>query len=112
VSPVERRLAGEQLVEDDAERVEVGALVDLAPRACSGERYCAVPTIEPVSVIWLVPARAIPKSVTFHAPLAVDEDVVRLDVAVHDAVPVREAERREDLARVLDRDVDRRGAAA
>ena len=35
------------------------------PRACSGERYCAVPMIEPSSVIWLAPARAMPKSVTF-----------------------------------------------
>ena len=31
---------------------------------------------------------------------------------MHDPVPVREAERREDLARVLDGDVDRCGAAA
>ena len=37
---------------------------------------------------------------------------MRLDVPVHDPVPVCEAERREDLARVLDRDVDRRGASA
>jgi hypothetical protein len=36
-----------------------------APRACSGERYCAVPMIDPASVICEAPARAIPKSVTF-----------------------------------------------
>ena len=36
---------------------------------------------------------------------------MRLDVAVHDALAVRDAERREDLARVVDRDVDRRRAA-
>ena len=66
-----------------------------------------MPTIEPASVIWLVPARAMPKSVTFTRPSRVDEDVVRLDVAMDDPVPVREAQRREDLARVLDRDVDR-----
>ena len=35
------------------------------PWACSGERYCAVPMIEPVSVISEAPARAMPKSVTF-----------------------------------------------
>ena len=35
------------------------------PRACSGERYCAVPMIEPASVICDAPARAIPKSATF-----------------------------------------------
>ena len=39
-----------------------------APFACSGERYCAVPMIEPASVIWLAPARAIPKSVTLSRP--------------------------------------------
>ncbi len=38
------------------------------PWACSGERYCAVPMIEPVSVISDAPARAMPKSVTFTAP--------------------------------------------
>src|SRR5439155_10683735 len=46
------------------------------------------------------------------AAVAVDEGVVRLDVPMDDAVPVREAQRREDLARVPDRDVDGRGAAA
>ena len=40
------------------------------PRACSGDRYCAVPMIEPASVIWLAPARAMPKSVTFTRPSA------------------------------------------
>ena len=34
------------------------------PWACSGDRYCAVPMIEPVSVMSEAPARAIPKSVT------------------------------------------------
>ena len=38
------------------------------PCACSGERYCAVPMIEPVSVMSEAPARAIPKSVTFARP--------------------------------------------
>ena len=38
------------------------------PCACSGEMYCAVPMIEPVSVMSDVPARAIPKSVTRTRP--------------------------------------------
>ena len=38
------------------------------PCACSGERYCAVPMIEPVSVISDAPARAMPKSVTLAWP--------------------------------------------
>ena len=36
-----------------------------------------------------------------------DDDVVRLDVAVDDAVAVRELERGEDLPRVVDGDADR-----
>ena len=42
--------------------------VTCEPRACSGERYWAVPMIEPTSVIWLAPERAIPKSVTLRRP--------------------------------------------
>ena len=43
-----------------------------SPRACSGERYWAVPTIEPTSVIcWVFAARAMPKSVTFSRPSSV-----------------------------------------
>ena len=38
------------------------------PWACSGERYCAVPMIEPVSVMSEAPARAMPKSVTLAWP--------------------------------------------
>ena len=42
----ERRLAAQHLVEDAAERVDVGALVDLAPRRahCSGDMYTGVPS--------------------------------------------------------------------
>ena len=39
--------------------------VTACPCACSGDRYCAVPMIDPVSVISEAPARAMPKSVTF-----------------------------------------------
>src|SRR6202034_3876870 len=38
------------------------------PCACSGERYCAVPMIDPVSVMSEAPARAMPKSVTLARP--------------------------------------------
>ncbi len=38
------------------------------PWACSGDRYWAVPMIEPVSVMSEAPARAIPKSVTLASP--------------------------------------------
>jgi hypothetical protein len=44
----------------------------LWPRACSGDRYWAVPTIEPTSVISTsLVARAMPKSVTFSRPSGV-----------------------------------------
>src|SRR2546428_79139 len=46
-----------------------------------------------------------------HAAFRVDEHVVRLDVAMHDPVAMREAQRGEDLSRVLDRDVQRSGTA-
>jgi hypothetical protein len=42
--------------------------VTACPCACSGERYCAVPMIEPVSVISEAPALAMPKSVTLACP--------------------------------------------
>ncbi len=41
------------------------------PRACSGERYCGVPTTMPVCVIDVTPdcmARAMPKSMTLTTP--------------------------------------------
>ncbi len=38
------------------------------PCACSGDRYWAVPMIEPVSVMSDAPARAMPKSVTLARP--------------------------------------------
>ena len=60
----EGKLPGQKLVEHDPDRVDVGALVEGAPRACSGERYRAVPTIDPASVIWLAVVREMPKSVT------------------------------------------------
>ena len=59
-----------------------------APWACSGEKYVAVPITAPAwvrldSVAEFI-ARAMPKSATFTWPLDADEDVGRLDVAVHE----------------------------
>ena len=73
------------------------------PWACSGERYCAVPMIEPVSVISEAPARAMPKSVTLAWPCVVDDDVVRLEVAVDHAAAVGEAGGGEHLDPEVDR---------
>ena len=70
-----------------------------------------MPMIAPSSVI---SARAGPGDAEVRHlddALGVDDDVVRLDVAVDDAVAVRVAQRREDLARVRDRDRNRAEAA-
>src|SRR6185437_300097 len=104
---LERRLAGEELVEHDPERVEIRARVDLAAARLLG-REVLRRADDRARLGQLARARARdPEVRDLDSTLAVDEDVVRLDVAVDDAVPVREAQRREDLARVLDRDVDR-----
>ena len=71
-----------------------------------------MPMIEPASVIWLAPGARDAEVRHLHAPLGVDEHVVRLDVAVHDPVAMREAQRGEDLPRVVDRDRHRRGPRA
>ena len=47
----------------------------------------------------LVPARAMPKSVTFTVAASREQHVAGLHVAVHDAAAVRERERRRDLGR-------------
>ncbi len=51
-----------------------------------------------------------PKSVTFASPSGVSEDVLRLHVAVHEAVLVCERERIGDLQRELDRPARRQRA--
>ena len=48
---VEGRAAGQHLVEHDAERPDVRALVGGPPRACSGLMYAAVPRMIPACVI-------------------------------------------------------------
>ena len=109
---VEGRLSRQELVEDDAERVEIRARIDLAAARLLGREVLRRPHDRARLGHLARPGARDPEVRHLHAALAVDEDVVRLDVAVDDAMPVREAERGEDLARVLDRDVDRSGAAA
>ena len=103
----ERHLAGEQLEEDDARRVEVGGLVDRrAARLLGGEVLRGAD--DRALLRHLARAGAGDAEVRdLDDALGVDDDVVRLDVAVDDAVAVRVAERGEDLARVRDRDRDR-----
>ena len=65
-----------------------------SPRACSGDRYAAVPSTEPTCVIRVCSAAfAMPKSASLSVPgLGRDEQVARLHVAVHDARAVRVVE--------------------
>ena len=100
----ERDRAREHLVEDDAERVQVGRLVDL--RAARLLRREVLRGADDRALLGhLARAGARDAEVRdLQVPLAVDEHVVRLDVAVDEAVPVREPQRREDLPRVVDGD--------
>ena len=78
VFALERQSAGQQLVQEDAERVHVGARVDVQPcqSACSGLMYSGVPTRTPISVKSVrsvsgcVVALAIPKSMIFGTGLS------------------------------------------
>ena len=109
---VERDAAGEQLVEDDPGRVEVGGLVDRGTARLLGREVLR--GADDRAGLGHLARRAGARDPEVHhldAALAVDDHVVRLDVAVDDPVPVREAQRREDLARVVDRDPERRRAA-
>ncbi len=107
----ERDRAGEHLVEHDADRVEVGALVDGSPARLlrrevlrgaddrAGLGHLARPRPRDAEVGHL------------QAAVGVHEHVVRLDVPVDDPLLVGEAHGAEDLPDVRDRPVDRQRAA-
>ena len=108
----ERHLACEELVEDDPDGVEIRGLVDRCAARLLG-REVLRGADDRADLRHLARTGAgDPEVRHFQAPLRADQHVVRLDVAVHDPVPVREADRREDLARVLARRLHRCGPAA
>ena len=79
-----------------AERVE-SLRIDLRSAvACSGLMYCGVPSENPVSreacAARLATASAMPKSATSAVPVG-EQDILRLDVAMHDALAVGVVER-------------------
>ncbi len=107
----ERDLAGEQLVEDDPGRVEIGRLVDGRATRLLGREVLGGAD-DRARLGHLAGAGARDAEVRhLDAALVVDEHVVRLDVSVDDAVPVRVAERGEHLADVGDGDGHGTGAA-
>ena len=107
----ERDDAGEQLVEHDADGVQVRRLVDRRALGLFRGEVLGGPD-DRAGFRHLARARARdPEVGHLQASLGIDEHVVRLDVAMDDAVPVREPERGEDLAGVVDRELDRRGPA-
>ena len=100
----ERHRSGQQLVEDDPRRVEIGALVDRGAARLLG-REVLRRADDRAGLGHL--ARAGPGDAEvgdLDATFAVDDHVVRLDVPVDDPVLVRVAQRGEDLSRVRDRD--------
>ena len=108
----ERHLPGQHLVEHDPERVEIRARIDRRAARLLG-REVLRGADDRAGLGHLRRARARDAEVRHLQPaVAADDDVVRLDVAVDDPVAVRERERAEDLARVVDRDRDRRRAVA
>ena len=81
---LERRLPGQELVEDDAERVDVGGSRDLFAARLLGREVRGRAEHRPrLGVARRRRASgAIPKSASFTLPVACAQDVLRLDVAV------------------------------
>ena len=103
----ERDVAGEHLVQHDAERVEIGARIDGGAAGLLGREVLRrADDRSRLGHLRRTRARD-PEVGHLEAAVGADDDVVRLDVAVHDPVAVRERECAQDLARVLDRDRDR-----
>ena len=108
VLAVEGDVAREHLVEHDAERVDVRLAVDVVAERLLGRDVVRGAEHAALGGQAAVVHRAGDAEVgDLGRALLVDEDVLRLDVAVDDAAPVRGAERAGDLDRVGDRLVDR-----
>ena len=97
----ERHLVREQLVENDAERVDVRLLVHPLPLRLLGRDVvgCAEHRARLRHPVLHVERARDPEVGDLRLALAVQEDVLRLHVAVDEALLVRERERARDLDR-------------
>ena len=112
VLAAERDVPDEHLVEDDAERVDVGLAVDLVAERLLGRDVVRRAEDAAVGRQALLLERAgDPEVGDLRRALLVDEDVLGLDVAVDDPARVRGAERAGDLDRVGQRLGDRQPAS-
>jgi hypothetical protein len=93
--PAERQRSGEELVGDDRERVPVTrGRRGLTYRLLGGDVGRGSQQLPTGGESFLVGRPRDPEVRDDHSPLSVEEQVVRLDVPVNDAVRVREVERR------------------
>ena len=100
---VERHRPGEHLVEDDADRVDVGLRADRVALRLLGREVLRGAQDRP-RLRHVRRARPGDAEVgDLRAVLGVDDDVVRLEVAVDDPALVREARGAQDLDRQVDR---------
>ena len=101
---VEGDLADQHLVEDDAERVDVGAGIDsLSHRLLGGDVVGRAEDAPGRRHPVLLELPGDPEVGQFGPSLGVDEDVLGLDVAVDHVAGVGDAEAAGDLDRVGDR---------
>ena len=113
VLALERDLAGEHLVEHDAQRVEVRLAGDRLAERLLGRDVVGRAEHAPVGGQPLLVERAgDPEVGDLGRALLVDQDVLGLDVAVDDVAGVGGAERAGDLDRVGDRLGDRQPPVA
>ena len=108
----ERHLAREQLVEDDTERVDVRVLVHTLALRLLGRDVVGRPEHGPGLRHSVLHVERAGDAEVGHLRLAVavQQDVLRLDVAVDEPLLVRERESLRDLDRELDRRRNRDGA--
>ena len=107
-----RNFTGRHLVDHQAQRIEIAAVVDLAPSTCSGDMYFGVPTERAASRhahLRGFKRRGQPKVRNIDVIVVSDEDVVRLEIAMDDAFSVGSGKCLAKLARNFQAALKREG---